>query len=140
LPEGKRLSLMLQLARALVYLHTRTPTVVHRDVKPLNVLLDRQQDVCKLTDFGISRTAHTVMSKMPLSMSALQVSCVCDHAYSVPGGPCDEHHVYAVYHVIVRAVMRSTARDLGLCFVRSRMCVLDICAVVYRVCFCFFSV
>jgi serine/threonine protein kinase len=64
LPEAKRLSLLLQLARALSYLHTRTPIVVHRDVKPLNALLDRARDVCKLTDFGISRTAQTMMSKM----------------------------------------------------------------------------
>jgi serine/threonine protein kinase len=39
------------IASGLVYLH---PAVVHRDLKPQNVLLDRQGRA-KIADFGISR-------------------------------------------------------------------------------------
>ncbi len=77
IPETTRLSLLLQLARALVFLHTRTPLIVHRDVKPLNVLLDRARELCKLTDFGISRGAQTLLPKVRWLVAHMLCVCVC---------------------------------------------------------------
>ncbi|KAI5068346.1 hypothetical protein GOP47_0016691 [Adiantum capillus-veneris] len=43
------------LALALNYLHNNcTPSILHRDVKPCNILLDENQEAC-LSDFGIAR-------------------------------------------------------------------------------------
>lgn len=53
IPLRKRVSIGLQLARALAYVHTLN--LVHRDVKPDNVHLDGQGRV-KLMDFGIVKT------------------------------------------------------------------------------------
>ena len=44
----------MQVALAMQYLHGRTPPVVHRDLKPQNVLLDAQGNA-KICDFGISK-------------------------------------------------------------------------------------
>ena len=44
----------LQLCTILKYLHTRTPPVIHRDIKPQNIVLSPQRG-CVLIDFGIAR-------------------------------------------------------------------------------------
>jgi serine/threonine protein kinase len=53
LPEREALELALQIARALSFAHQHD--LVHRDVKPQNVLLD-DEGRAKVTDFGIARS------------------------------------------------------------------------------------
>ena len=55
LPEGLVLRVCERLSRALAYAHRCG--VVHRDVKPANVLVDWPTDTVKLTDFGLARLA-----------------------------------------------------------------------------------
>ncbi|KAF8722395.1 hypothetical protein HU200_022507 [Digitaria exilis] len=55
MPWARRVSVALQVARALEYLHDRCePQVVHGDVKASNVLLDASM-AAKLCDFGSAR-------------------------------------------------------------------------------------
>lgn len=49
---------MSQIASAVAYLHSLTPAVVHRDLKPHNILLDGSFTVCKVADLGLSRVMH----------------------------------------------------------------------------------
>lgn len=49
-----RCRIAMEVAAALQHLHTRTPAIVHRDVKPANVLLD-DNFVAKLGDVGLAR-------------------------------------------------------------------------------------
>ena len=47
-----------QIAQGMHFLHSCKHAVVHRDLKPQNVLLNEHM-VAKIADFGISKTADT---------------------------------------------------------------------------------
>lgn len=56
LPESDVAALALQLLSALEALHSHQPPIVHRDVKPSNLLLD-ETGALQLADFGIAHEA-----------------------------------------------------------------------------------
>jgi serine/threonine protein kinase len=56
LPSIEAAPVMADVARALGYAHARG--VVHRDVKPANILIDRGDEHGLVTDFGIARLAE----------------------------------------------------------------------------------
>jgi hypothetical protein len=53
LPAGRAARVSIEVLSALRYAHDRG--LVHRDVKPSNVMLDARIDLAKLTDFGLAR-------------------------------------------------------------------------------------
>lgn len=53
LPESYIIKWMRQLCEVLDYLHSRTPIIIHSDIKPGNIMIDKNGDVC-LIDFNIS--------------------------------------------------------------------------------------
>jgi serine/threonine-protein kinase len=61
LPPVRVLQLMARAAEALDYAHSQN--VVHRDVKPANILYDAATDRLKITDFGIARLTDTSRTK-----------------------------------------------------------------------------
>ncbi|CAN8256586.1 unnamed protein product [Cochlearia groenlandica] len=55
--EKRRMRMALDVAKGMNYLHTSHPTVVHRDLKSPNLLVDKNW-VVKVCDFGLSRMKH----------------------------------------------------------------------------------
>lgn len=55
--EKRRLRMALDVAKGMNYLHTSNPTIVHRDLKSPNLLVDKNWNV-KVCDFGLSRLKH----------------------------------------------------------------------------------
>ncbi len=61
LPEPVVLHIAARLADALAYAHAQG--VVHRDVKPENVMVDLSRRQVKLTDFGLARVTDSARSR-----------------------------------------------------------------------------
>ena len=57
LTDKNKLSILLDVALALNYLHTLPEPIIHRDVSSKNVLLERATWKAKLSDFGSARLA-----------------------------------------------------------------------------------
>ena len=57
LPVWEVLEIAAQVADALSYAHERK--VVHRDIKPGNIIYDRDSGLVKITDFGVARILDT---------------------------------------------------------------------------------
>ncbi|KAF5746969.1 EDR1 isoform 1 [Tripterygium wilfordii] len=55
--EKRRIKMALDVARGMNCLHTSTPTIVHRDLKSPNLLVDKNWNI-KVCDFGLSRLKH----------------------------------------------------------------------------------
>ena len=47
----QKVSLLLEIATAIYYLHTLTPPIIHRDIKPKNIFISNHFSA-KLGDFG----------------------------------------------------------------------------------------
>lgn len=50
-------SIIIQICEILDYLHSQTPPIIHRDIKPQNIIINSQGKIT-LIDFGISRAYH----------------------------------------------------------------------------------
>jgi len=79
LSPDKALRIALRVAEALDHAHRKG--FIHRDIKPSNIMIDRERDLVKVTDFGIAKalesgtqaTASEVRLGTPRYMSPEQV-------------------------------------------------------------------
>jgi len=62
LAEADRIRIALEIAKGVNYLHSFDPPILHRDLKSLNILLDKNMTV-KIADFGWARLRDIHMTK-----------------------------------------------------------------------------
>ncbi|XP_060664191.1 mitogen-activated protein kinase kinase kinase 7-like [Drosophila nasuta] len=60
--NGDAINWLTQAAEGLNHLHSLTPKLIHRDVKPKNILLNSDKSIVKLCDFGNVRPRGSCMS------------------------------------------------------------------------------
>jgi len=54
-PEAQVLYWAVQLCKVLSYLHHQSPSIIFRDLKPSNIMIEEKSGAVKLIDFGIAR-------------------------------------------------------------------------------------
>ena len=68
IPLAKKCSILQDVARGLVYLHNRSPAVIHRDLTARNVLLNSAM-VAKIADMGNSRIVNIQPGQLAKTMT-----------------------------------------------------------------------
>ena len=64
LPTSVRVDILCQVTRGMVYLHNQSPSVVHRDLTPNNILVNTDSLAVKLSDFGVAKVIQPHTNSM----------------------------------------------------------------------------
>lgn len=104
LPAGRVAKIGGELARTLAYVHTRG--IVHRDVKPSNVLLDPTGRVL-LTDFGVSRLVDAARLTATAQVVGTAAYLAPEQVRGATAGPPAD--VYALGLVLLECLTASAA-------------------------------
>lgn len=56
----RKIDICMDICKGMVYLHTRTPPIIHRDIKSLNVLVTKDWK-CTIADFGLTKIKDKAM-------------------------------------------------------------------------------
>jgi serine/threonine protein kinase len=83
LPLSRQLAIMINVCAALVYLHTRSPPILHLDVKSDNVLLD-SEGRAKLGDLGESHAIRSISATISASQHTLTPYGIGTPLYMAP--------------------------------------------------------
>ncbi|KAL2634125.1 hypothetical protein R1flu_005604 [Riccia fluitans] len=107
----KRLEIAHGVALGLEYLHSfAEPTVIHRDIKPGNILLDENM-VAKLADFGISKEFGDATEKTHLSTRPAGTAGYLDPEYFLRRQLTTASDVYAYGVVLLELITGQFAID-----------------------------
>ena len=68
IPLARKYSILQDVARGLVYLHSRSPAIIHRDLTARNVLLNSEM-VAKIADLGNSRIVDIQPGQLARTMT-----------------------------------------------------------------------
>jgi peptide/nickel transport system substrate-binding protein len=119
LPIERCLDWMIQVAGALVYLHSRQPAVLHRDIKPANIRLT-PDGTAMLVDFGLVKMADPTL-KTTLGARALTPGYAPPEQYGL-GRTDARSDLYALgatlyklltHHEPLESVQRITGAELA---------------------------
>ncbi|MDB4876966.1 MAG: protein kinase [Gemmatimonadetes bacterium] len=88
LPVERALALVRDVAEALVYAHGKN--IVHRDVKPENILIERSTGRALVTDFGIARAIECAADVQSVTTTGLTLGTP---TYMSPEQAAAERHI-----------------------------------------------
>ena len=106
-----KISILVDIANGLAYLHSRTPQVFHRDLTARNILLDKAM-YAKITDFGNSRLVDaTQVSKTMTQAPGTQVY-MPPEALDAHSKYSDRLDIFSFGHLALYTLIRVFPKDL----------------------------
>lgn len=81
LPVEQSVQIAIQLCDILHYLHSQNPPVIHRDIKPQNIIVNEKGEIT-LIDFGISRTYDQAASEDTLCFGTKKYAAPEQYGFS----------------------------------------------------------
>jgi serine/threonine-protein kinase len=100
-----------RVAEALDHAHRRG--VVHRDVKPANVLIDWHADAIKLTDFGLARTDEHTQTRSGIALGSPEYMAPEQLAGGTVGPAADLYGLGATLYELLSGRRPHVADNLG---------------------------
>nr|XP_036674556.1 putative mitogen-activated protein kinase kinase kinase 7-like [Drosophila suzukii] len=98
---GQAVRWAFQCAKGLAHLHSRERPLVHRDIKPQNLVLDNQFETLKITDFDLATDMSNNRSDMRGSVRYMAPEAFRDRKYT------DKSDVYSFGIVLWELMARS---------------------------------
>ena len=110
LPLGLKLSILTDVASALVYMHSRTPPVIHRDLTARNVLIDDRSMKAKISDLGNSR--FVAKQKMTMTQLPGTLEYMPPEALQTRARYCDKLDMFSFGHLALYATTQVFPQEL----------------------------
>ena len=105
------ISIFIDVAHGLAYLHGRTPQVLHRDLTARNVLLDKCM-TAKITDFGNSRIADATKIIKTMTRTPGTLVYMPPEAFNHHSKYCDRLDIFSFGHLALYALIREFPKDI----------------------------
>lgn len=117
-PEETLRKWLLQLTEVLEYLHSQTPPILHSDIKPANIMITKQGNVC-LIDFNISldgETSKDIQGISPWFAAPEQYAKVHAVLYGEPDktvldGRMDLYSLGATFYTVMTGLLPRTEQE-----------------------------
>lgn len=116
--ESQLIKWLLQLCEVLEYLHSNVPQVLHTDIKPANIIIKGNGDVC-LIDFGISMSGNDQIKGISADYSSPEQynnvqAILCGHREScvVLDERIDIYSLGATFYHIITGIKPSLLNQL----------------------------
>lgn len=106
----RRVHLSLQIAKAILTLHSASPPVIHRDIKSSNVLIDANWNA-RLGDFGLALRGHVEDIKLNSTPPAGTIGYL-DPGYITPGNLSTKNDVFSFGILLLEIISARNAIDV----------------------------
>ena len=110
-PLETMISIFIDIANGLAYLHSRNPQVLHRDLTARNVLLDKSMNA-KITDFGNSRIVDATRLSKTMTQTPGTLVYMPPEALDAHSKYSDRLDTFSFGHLALYAIIREFPKSL----------------------------